>query len=94
MFRSTTFWRLASPADVASGALLLGGLVASPWLFGLWPGGSVWGLNVAGYLLWLLLGVKAASRRRHAYGAVRWDPAGASGVSRVLALLTAVLPGS
>ncbi len=68
-------------------------MVFSPWALAGWPTWSVWTLNVAGYILWLLLAVKAVTRRLAGYRPLRWNEARSPWPGRALAMLSALVVG-
>ena len=63
-------------ADMASGCLLVFMLLFSPWAFGTTQTWSIGTMNLCGYLLGALLGLKLWIRYRLGYSALRWDESG------------------
>jgi hypothetical protein len=65
--------RLYKVCDAASECVLYSMLLFSPWAFGTTQPWSIWAMNVAGYLLGLMLVVKLIIRYSTGYRNRRWD---------------------
>ncbi len=71
---------LASPesiwhrrADGATGALLFGMIIFSPWAFGGWPEWSIWTMNIGGVLLGILFLFRILIRWTTGVEPIRWS---------------------
>ncbi|MCL4180527.1 MAG: hypothetical protein KJ072_22630 [Verrucomicrobia bacterium] len=77
--------------DRATGVLLPGLMLFSPWAFGSWPGWSIWTMNLGGYLLGLLFLIKLGIRHHTGFEPIRWNGGQSAGLQYGLGLLTVAL---
>jgi O-antigen ligase len=100
--KSATKARLTLPsillyerADAATGWLLAAMLIFSPWAFGTTQQWSIWTMNLAGYALGTLLGIKLWVRHRLGHQPARWNTASKKTapvwLNRVLVFATGLL---
>ena len=79
--RTTAGWRRLRPQDVqiyricedVTGLLICGMVIFSPWAFGTTQTWAIWTMNIAGYLLGLMLACKLVVRNLKGYQPSRWE---------------------
>lgn len=92
--RLTLAWILLyERADALSGGLLLGMLIFSAWAFGTTQPWSIWTMNLCGYAIALLLGLKLLIRLGLGHKPVRWSRMRDSWLACALAIVTVLVLG-